>query len=142
MSKIKYTKDDQVSERKGEFFKIGSCYSTPRGIGKTTNDAWQYKAEHLVFFQLFGDVDELLNKPRRFFDHMLSLVEYMRDSDPLINEGNRREYWESLIEGCELWLSAVENGLFHEVLKLAEPINPKITKDWIKEAKEDCVKES
>lgn len=123
MSKIKYNKDDKVESRKGEYYEIGSCYTTPRGIAKTPNSAWQYKAEALVFFQLFSDVDELKNKPRRFFDHMLSLVEYMRDNDPMIDKGNHREYWQHLVEGCEMWLSAVENGLYDEVERLAQPHN-------------------
>lgn len=124
MSKIKYTDDDKVLKRKGEFYNIESCYKTPRSIANVTNDSWQYKADALVFFQLFSDVGELTNKPRRFFDHMLSLVEFMRDSDPMIDKGNRREYWQELVKGCEMWLSAVENGLYDEVEKLAKKVKP------------------
>jgi sarcosine oxidase delta subunit len=124
MSKIEYTKDDKVVNRQGEFYEIGSCYMTPRHIAKTTNEEWHYKADALVFFQLFADVDELTNKPRRFFDHMLSLVEYMRDNDPMLDVGNHREYWDSMIKGCEMWLSAVENGLYGEVEKLATKVTP------------------
>lgn len=120
MSKIKYTKEDKVKSRDGEFYEIGSCYTTPRHIGKKTVNEWHYRADSLVFHQLFGDVDELMDKPRRFFDHMLSLVEYMRDNDPMIDKGNQRQYWQHMIEGCEMWLSAVENGLYSEVERLAE----------------------
>lgn len=128
MSKIKYTRGNKVKSRDGEHFEISSCYTTPRHIASTRNDDWQYKADSLVFFQLFSDVDELQNKPRRFFDHMLSLVEYMRDNDVMIDEGNRRQYWDEMVKGCEMWLSAVENGLYEKVIKLATTIK-KSTKE-------------
>lgn len=122
MSKIEYTgKDDLVKKRSGEFFEITSCYATPRQIAKVTNAEWHYKADALVFFQLFADVDELNDgKPRRFFDHMLSLIEFMRENDPLARE--HTGYWDHMVKGCEMWLSAVENGLYDEVIKLAEPV--------------------
>lgn len=125
MSKIVYTKDDSVLSRDGEFYKVGSCYSTPRHIGQSTVDEINYKADALIFWTLFSDVDELTNKPRRFFDHMLSLVEYLRDNDVMIEKGNRKQYWQEMIKGCEMWLSAVENGLYEEVEKLAESAPPK-----------------
>lgn len=138
MSKITYTEDDKVMKRQGEYFEVDSCYTTPKSIAKTTNESWQYKADSLVFFQLFSDVDELMNKPRRFFDHMLSLIEFMRDNDVMIDTGNRREYWAHLIKGAELWLSAVNNGLYGEVLKLAEHVDGKVWDedeyDWIEPA--------
>jgi len=123
MSKITYSDDNKVVSRDGEYYTVDSCYTTPRSIAGTTNEQWQYKSEALVFFQLFSDVDELKYKPRRFFDHMLSLVEYMRDNDPMIDKGNHREAWQNLVEGCEMWLSAVNNGLYAEVERLAEPIS-------------------
>lgn len=136
MSKIKYTKSDKVVERKGEYYSTDTCYTTPHSIGKATTDEWMWRADRLVFWQLFGDVDELTNKPRRFFDHMLSLVEYMRDNDPMLDEGNHRAYWNDLVEGCELWLSAVNNGLYGEVLRLAERVDGKVWDDdkgkWVK----------
>jgi hypothetical protein len=117
MSKIEYSEDDKVIKRTGEFYPISSCYTTPRVIGKTTTDEWMYKAEHLVFWQLFSDVDELTNKPRRFFDHMLSLVEYMREQDPMVTE--HEEDWAHLIKGCELWLCAVDQGLYGDAIRLS-----------------------
>lgn len=119
MSAIIYDKNLKVIMRTGEYYEVGSCYKTPRHIGITTIDQFEYMTDKLIFFRLFSDVDELTNKPRRFFDHMLSLVEYMRDKDPMLDVGNRREYWNNMVEGCEMWLSAVERGLYGEVQKLA-----------------------
>lgn len=123
MSKIEYDEHNKVVRRDGEYYEVDSSYTTPRSIGIKTNDDWQFRAENLVFWQLFSDVDELMNKPRRFFDHMLSLVEYMRANDVMIDEGNHREYWDNLVKGCEMWLSAVNNGLYGEVERLAQPVN-------------------
>lgn len=120
MSNIKYTDDDKVLDRSGEFYAVGSCYTTPRSLPESV-EAYPDKPDP-IFQKLWGDVDELTNKPRRFFDHLLSIIEYNRDHDPDIDKGNRREYWAELIEGAEMWLSAVENGLFGEVIKLAEPV--------------------
>lgn len=127
MSKIVYTKYGKVKSRTGEFYgDVGSCYTTPGNVH--TND--MYKDP--LFAALEGDVDELMNKPRRFFDHLLSIMEYKRDHDPLIDKGNRREYWEHMIRGCEMWLSAVNNGLYGQVIKLATP-GDKEAKDLKKE---------
>lgn len=116
MSKITYTKDDKVVKREGEFYEVDSCYTTPRSVH--TADSFNDP----IFAALALDVDELMNKPRRFFDHLLSVIEYQRDNDPIIDQGNHRERWQHLIEGCEIWLSAVNNGLYGEVVRLAEPV--------------------
>jgi hypothetical protein len=118
MSKIKYTKDDKVSERKGEFFKIGSCYTTPRSIHPIPKDKKGYGYDDPLFAALELDVDELMNKPRRFFDHLLSIMEAKAAA------GDKRAAY--CIEGCEMWLSAVENGLTGEVYKLAERTDGKV----------------
>jgi hypothetical protein len=126
MSKIKYDKEGKVLERKGEYFAVSSCYTTPKSVhvSEMYNDP--------LFAALEGDVDELTNKPRRFFDHLLSIMEYKRDNDPMINKGNHRAYYDEIIRGCELWSSAIDNGLYGEVLRLAEPTTKK-GEDLIKE---------
>lgn len=124
MSKIEYTNGDKVKERKGEFFTADSCYTTPKSIH--TMDIYNDP----MFAALEGNVDELMNKPRRFFDHLLSIMEYKRDNAKSKGEQEKYEY---LIMGCELWLSAVNNGVFGEVLKYAEPTSTagkKLLKDW------------
>lgn len=90
MSKIEYSGDNGVISRKGEFFEnVGSCYTTPRSVRKsdTYNDP--------LFAALEGDVDELTNKPRRFFDHLLSILEYKRDNDPMIDKDEQKFYFET-----------------------------------------------
>jgi phage tail protein X len=116
MSKIKYTDDDKVIERKGEFFEISSCYATPRSVETSMKD---YGDNYSNRYKLIDcDVDELLGKPRRFFDKLLSIVEAEREANP-----GHSAYYGELIKGCEMWLSAVENGLYGEVEKLAEEIS-------------------
>lgn len=116
MSKIKYNKAGQLVSRKGEFYEsVGSSYTTPQSVHKNP----MYKDS--IFAALEGDVDELMNKPRRFFDHLLSILEYQREHDPKINVGNHKEYWNNLIAGAEMWLSAVNHGLFLEVIRLSDP---------------------
>lgn len=119
MSKITYTKDGKVLERKGEFYTADSCYTTPKSLVASLRSHGDMHNDPM-FAMLEGDVDELTNKPRRFFDHLLSIVEYKRDHDRDIKKGNHKEYWTHLIEGCELWLSAVNNGLYGEVLHYAQ----------------------
>ena len=110
MSKITYTKTDEVIKRQGEFYEVHSCYTTPRSIHpiKDYNDP--------LFAALELDVDELTNKPRRFFDHLLSIIEYKAA------HGDRQA--EACIEGCEMWLSAADNGLLGCVERLAEKVAP------------------
>jgi len=99
--------------RTGEFYEVSSTY----GLGdKINKDKWKL---------ILGDIDELQNKPRRFFDMLLTIIEHERDNDPRINEGNHQEYWNYLISGCEMWLSAVENGVYYDVIRLAEPLTIK-----------------
>lgn len=129
MSRIIYSEDDKVIKRNGEYFEVDSCYTTPRSVH--TIDIYNDP----IFAALEVDMDELINKPRRFFDHLLSIMEYKRDNDPDIDKGNRREYYEYMILGCELWLSAVNNGLYSEVLKLAQPTSKK-GKDFVKDSNE------
>lgn len=121
MSNITYTADDKVLERKGEFYQVDSCYTTPRSLDRSQAE-YKYKPD-VIMSNLYNDVDELTNKPRRFFDHLLSIVEYKRDHDPDIDKGNHREYWQHLIEGAELWLSAVNNGVYGEVLLYAQKVD-------------------
>lgn len=116
MSRITYTKDNKVTKRQGEFYEVDSCYTTPRSIRPHP------RFNDLLFAGLESDVDELTNKPRRFFDHLLSVMEYKRDNDPLLDKGNHREYWQGIIKGCELWLSAVNNGVYGEVLQYAQKV--------------------
>lgn len=61
------------------------------------------------FDALLNDVDELANKPRRFFDTLRILVS--QNATP-----KEREY---LLECVDLWASAVETGVFEDVLKHA-----------------------
>ena len=121
MSKPILTKDGKyVASRNGEFYVISSTYSTP-AFNRTGLDSWE---------KIDVDIDELMGKPRRFFDTLLSIVETKRANDPHYggNKGNATEYWDTLVRGCELWLSAVENGLMEEVIKLAEPIDDEAKK--------------
>jgi len=108
--------------RTGEFYTLGSTY----GLGERSNkDPWQI---------LLGDVDELQNKPRRFFDTLLTLIEKERNNDHMIDVGNHREYWDYLVQGCEQWLSAVESGVYHDVIERAEPLTKetkKLKKEWL-----------
>jgi hypothetical protein len=118
MSIIEYTKDDMVTLRTGEFYPISSCYTTPHSLDRSQKE-YNYEPD-IIVSNLFNDIDELMNKPRRFFDHLLSIVEYKRDHDQDIDLGNHREYWNEMIKGCELWLCAVENGLYGEAIRLAD----------------------
>lgn len=112
MSKpIMHEDGKHVIDRNGEFFNVRSTYSLAHDPGMRRTP-WN---------KLMVDVDELQNKPRRFFDTLLSIIETQRDIDPLLDSGNRREYWDYLVKGCEMWLSAVENGLYMHVERLAEP---------------------
>lgn len=126
MSKPILNDEGRVLDRNGEFYKISSCYSLPTDPGMKRTP-WK---------KFMVDVDELQNKPRRFFDNMLSLIEAQRDNDALIDEGNHREYWDYLVRGCEMWLSAVENGLYGDVIRLAEPLDEegrKLREDYLEE---------
>lgn len=100
-----------VESRNGEFYEISSTYRLPTDSGMKRTP-WK---------KIMVDVDELQNKPRRFFDTLLSLVEAQD-----IKNSEARDY---LVRGCEMWLSAVENGLFYEVVRLSVPIDEKAKKD-------------
>lgn len=113
MSKIEYTNDNKVISRRGEFYGgVDSCHTTPRSlkVNEIFNDP--------IFTTIEIDLDELMNKPRRFFDRLLSIAEYKREAAP----EHHREYWNHIIRGCELWLSAVNNGLYEQAILLAEPL--------------------
>lgn len=112
MSKV--VTSDKYVERTGEFYAVSSTYGVP--IEKRMHHADMWK-------MIEGDVGELQNKPRRFFDTLLTAIEHQRDTDPDIDKGNHREYWDYMIRGCEMWLSAVENGIYGEVVRLAEPLD-------------------
>lgn len=117
MSKFNYTKGaDTVDSRVGEFYEVSSTYRTTRSLPKSIED---YPHNNKFFTHLEADVDELLNKPRRFFDTLLTAIECTREADPMAKD--REEHYNHLIKGAEMWLSAVENGLYCEVMKLATP---------------------
>ena len=91
-----------VLDRNGEFYKISSTYHLPTDTNM----------KRTPWHKLKIDIDELQNKPRRFFDTLLSLVEAQD-----LKQGER----DYLVRGCEMWLSAVENGLYAEVIRLSVP---------------------
>jgi len=76
-------------------FVIGSTYGS--------------ESDEPPFEQLMFDVNELINKPRRFFDTLRIVV--AQNAKP-----KQREF---LLECVDLWASAINQGVFEDVLKRA-----------------------